>query len=104
MSNEDKQDKDFLHRFAIYIISLAFAYIFAASFFDIPKENIRFVDTVLGFILGTVVSTIVQFFYGTSRGSQLKDAIISNVRSCLDTLDNKTLDQIKKENKDYEEE
>lgn len=95
--SEDKQDKKFLHQYAVFVTGIAFIYIFAASFFEIPKENTRFVDTVLGFILGTIISTIVQFFYGTSRGSQLKDAFISSMRSALDDLDNKTEDKICKE-------
>lgn len=101
---EDKQPEDpekhFLHVYAVFVTSMTFLYIFAASFLDIPKENIRFVDTVLGFLLGTVISTLVQFYYGTSRGSQLKDAIISNIKRALNILDDKSIDEICKENKD----
>jgi len=102
--SEDKQDKNFMQRFAIYVTSLAFLYIFAASFLEIPKENTRFVDTVLGFILGTVVSTIVQFYYGTSRGSQIKDAMIANMRSFVDNLSSKTPEEICKEDKETKKE
>ena len=35
-------------------------------FLKIPTENIRFADTILGFILGTVVSTIINFYFGGS--------------------------------------
>lgn len=101
---EDKQPEDpekhFLHVYAVFVTSMTFLYIFAASFLDIPKENTRFVDTVLGFLLGTVISTLVQFYYGTSRGSQLKDAIFSNIRKYLDSLSGKSVDEICKENKD----
>jgi len=101
---EDKQPEDpekhFLHVYAVFVTSMTFLYIFAASFLDIPKENTRFVDTVLGFLLGTVISTLVQFYYGTSRGSQLKDAIISNIKRSLNILDDKSIDEICKENKD----
>ena len=37
---------------------------------EIPKENIRFADTILGFLLGTIISAIIQFFYGSSLGSK----------------------------------
>jgi hypothetical protein len=33
---------------------------------EIPKENIRFADTVVGFTLATVVGTFMGFFYGNS--------------------------------------
>ena len=40
-----------------------FAYLFAITFTTLPEANIRFVDTALGFLLGTVVSSIVGFYY-----------------------------------------
>jgi hypothetical protein len=41
----------------------------------IPETSVRFVDTILGFLLGTVVATIIQFFLGSSVGSKTKDAL-----------------------------
>lgn len=101
---EDKQpedpDKHFLHAYAVFVTAVTFLYIFAASFLDIPKENTRFVDTVLGFLLGTVISTLVQFYYGTSRGSQLKDYVISNIKRSLELLENKSDEKNCKDDKD----
>jgi len=87
--SEYKNDKQFMHRYAVFVTGVSFIYIFAASFLEIPKENIRFIDTVLGFILGTIVATIVQYFYGTSRSSQLKDSHIIKMRSTLNAMDEK---------------
>ena len=33
---------------------------------EIPKENIRFADTIVGFLLGTIIATMFGFFYGNS--------------------------------------
>jgi hypothetical protein len=33
---------------------------------------VRFADTILGFLLGTVVATIINFFLGSSAGSKEK--------------------------------
>jgi hypothetical protein len=33
---------------------------------------VRFADTILGFMLGTVVATILNFFLGSSAGSKEK--------------------------------
>lgn len=49
------------------------AYIGAISFMTIPPESVRFVDTILGFILGTIISTIFNFWLGSSLGSKSKD-------------------------------
>lgn len=47
-------------------------YIGAISFITIPADNIRFVDTILGFILGTIIATILNFWLGSSLGSKVK--------------------------------
>lgn len=84
MEEESKRfiddDKRFLRVYAIFVTFMTFLYIFLASFISIPEENVRFVDTVIGFLLGVVISTLVQFYYGTSRGSQLKDITISDMK------------------------
>jgi uncharacterized membrane protein YccC len=50
----------------------AVVYIFLITFTDIPALNVRFADTILGFLLGTVVATILNFFLGSSAGSKEK--------------------------------
>jgi multisubunit Na+/H+ antiporter MnhE subunit len=39
---------------------------------DIPEKSVRFVDVILGFIMGTVVSTMLNFFFGSSQSSKDK--------------------------------
>ena len=57
---------------------VAAGYIFLITLTSIPPDNVRFADTVLGFILATVVATILNFFFGSSAGSKAKqDAIES---------------------------
>jgi hypothetical protein len=48
-------------------------YLACITFLAVPPGNARFADTVLGFILGTVLATPLTFFYGSSRSSQSKD-------------------------------
>jgi hypothetical protein len=43
---------------AVYIAFITFA--------TIPENNVRFADTVLGFILGTVVATLINFYFGSA--------------------------------------
>jgi hypothetical protein len=40
---------------------------------DIPEGNERFADTILGFLLGTMVASMFSFLLGSSMGSRLKD-------------------------------
>lgn len=41
-------------------------YIAFITFVAIPENNVRFADTVLGFILGTVVATLINFYFGSA--------------------------------------
>ncbi len=50
-----------------YVCILSFtvmAYIFCVTFLKIDKENIRFVDTALGFLLGTGLSSGINYLIG----------------------------------------
>jgi hypothetical protein len=55
---------------------MAVVYIFLITFTNIPETNVRFADTILGFLLGTVVATILNFFLGSSAGSKAKQEVI----------------------------
>jgi hypothetical protein len=71
-----QQDDKFSKRFVMYLATFwsltAVAYIFLITFTNIPELNVRFADTILGFLLGTVVATILNFFLGSSAGSKEK--------------------------------
>lgn len=73
LQQDDKFAKRFVHYFAVFWSVVASLYIGFITFGDIPQTSVRFADTILGFLLGTIVTTIIQFFYGSSFGSRLKD-------------------------------
>lgn len=64
----------FLNFFAVYIITIAFIYIFAITFLDVPKENVRFADTAIGFILGTVIALIINWAFRSSKAQIDKES------------------------------
>ena len=72
LGQSDVFSKRFVYYFAAFWSVFAVAYISAITFATIPQGNIRFADTIIGFLLGTVVATILNFFYGTSKSSQDK--------------------------------
>lgn len=67
----------FSKRFVAYLSAfwsiMAVLYIGFVTFTAIPESNVRFVDTILGFLLGTVVATVLNFWLGSSAGSRAKD-------------------------------
>lgn len=72
-----QQSDVFSKRFPMYLTSFwsvcAAIYIGFITFSVIPEQNVRFADTILGFILGTVIATMLNFWFGSSIGSKEKD-------------------------------
>jgi hypothetical protein len=70
------QDDKFSKRFVMYLATfwsvMSCTYIGAITFTEIPPGNLRFVDTLLGVCIGTVITTILNFFFGSSAGSKEK--------------------------------
>ena len=70
------QSDVFSKRFTMYLTIFwsvsAVAYVGFITFGVIPDKNVRFADTILGFILGTVVATMLNFWFGSSIGSKEK--------------------------------
>lgn len=66
LKQDDKFSKRFVYYFAIFWSTFAVIYLAGITFIEIPKENTRFADTIVGFLLGTVVATLIGFFYGNS--------------------------------------
>jgi hypothetical protein len=73
LRQDDLFSKRFIYIFATFWSIFAAGYIGFITFGTIPEDNQRFADTILGFLLGTVVATILQFFFGSSMGSKEKD-------------------------------
>jgi len=75
------QSDIFSKRYVMYLASFwsftAVVYIFLITFTYIPETNIRFADTILGFLLGTVVATILNFFLGSSASSKEKTEVLA---------------------------
>ena len=74
LKQDDKFAKRFVYYFAMGWSLFAIVYIIGITFFEIPQESVRFADTILGFVLGTVISTILNFFLGSSASNKTKDA------------------------------
>lgn len=79
LNQEDKFSKRFIYYFSLFWSLSAISYIAAITFLTVPKDNVRFADTILGILMGTLIAQIMNFFYGSSRSSQTKDDMIRSV-------------------------
>ena len=73
MESEDPLVRRFVYFFIAFWSVLSAVYIGCITFGYIPEQNIRFADTILGFVLGTMVASMFQFLLGSSLGSRAKD-------------------------------
>lgn len=73
MDSDDPLVRRFVYFFISFWSILCSIYIGFITFGDIPEANIRFADTILGFVLGTMVASMFQFLLGSSLGSRKKD-------------------------------
>ena len=72
LKQDDKFSKRFIYYFATVIVIISFGYIFFSSFYTIPVANARIIDLLTGGVIA-IISTIVNFFFGSSQGSRNKD-------------------------------
>ena len=81
LNQNDTFAKRFIYYFATFWSVSSALYIAFITFGEIPEANVRFADTILGFLLGTIVATIVQFFFGSSDSSKQKDTALESLTS-----------------------
>lgn len=62
--------KNFVYYIAAFWSVITAVYIFLITFAEVI--NPRVADTVMGFLLGTIISTIINYFFGSSKGSKDK--------------------------------
>jgi len=73
MQSDDPLVRRFVYFFISFWSVLSATYIGFITFATIPEDNVRFADTILGFVLGTMVASMFQFLLGSSLGSRNKD-------------------------------
>ena len=63
---------------AIISIIFAFGYTITITFIPIPENNIRFTNISQNFIIKTIVSSVIGFYFGTSQSSADKDELLKD--------------------------
>jgi hypothetical protein len=68
--------ENFQHAFAFYVVTGAGLFLWKAAF--LPEDQLNeHTGTIVGFITGTVIATIINYLYGTSKSSQDKNKLLA---------------------------
>jgi len=82
LKQDDVWSKRFIYIFAGIWSLFAMVFIFAITFGTVPPTGIRFADNILGFLLGTVIATVIQFFFGSSVTSRKRtDELVDGLKN-----------------------
>lgn len=68
---KDLTDGLFRKLFAVYLATGAGLFIYKAAFH--PKKPTEILLLTVGFVTGTVLTTLINFYFGTSQSSQDKE-------------------------------
>ncbi len=66
--------------FSTIIILLVSGYFYGVTFTHVPQENMRIVDTILGFLLGSVIYPIVVWAFRSSKAQTDKENLELQVK------------------------
>ena len=78
LDQEDLFSKRFLYYFAFGICGFSMVIVIMLFFVEIPESNQRIVDMILGVIIGSGLISVINFFFGSSKGSKDKTDLFRN--------------------------
>lgn len=70
LKQDDLFSKRFVYYFSVGWSIVASIYMFLATFLTIPPDNLQTSYTIMGFLLGQVISTMMSFFLGSTLSSK----------------------------------
>jgi len=73
LNQDDWFAKNFLYIFTSVWSIFAMAYFSFVTFGNVPAAGVRMADTILGVLIGTVLTGFFNFYFGSSKGSRDKD-------------------------------
>jgi len=76
--DEKARTERFVLYMACVVMFLGFLYLYLVTFMPIPECGQEHAKTITGFILGVTISTLISYFWGSSKGSAAHSKTIEN--------------------------
>lgn len=70
------KDNRLLIWIAVGIIAACFVYFFAVTFIQVPEGGKQYANLILGALIGSGFTALIAYYYGSSKGSGDKTAIL----------------------------
>ena len=81
LQQDDWFAKNFLYIFTSIWSIFAMSYFAFVTFGTVPASGVRMADTILGVLIGTVLTGFFNFFFGSSKSSKDKtDAMMKGIK------------------------
>lgn len=68
-------EKKYILQFAVAVVAVCFAYFFCITFIPVPQSGLKYADIILGALIGSGFTLVMQFYLGSSKGSQDKTKV-----------------------------
>lgn len=81
LQQEDKFSKRYVYYLSSFVIVSATAFGLLLFFVDFPESNRRLVEMFADIYLFAGAIMVLQFFFGSSKGSQDKDVLLKQMKS-----------------------
>lgn len=78
LKHGDRFTRRFVYWYAGAMTFLIFVILGLLFFVEIPSDNKRIIDMIIGVISGTGLAGIFQYFFGSSQGSKNKEGILAS--------------------------
>tara|TARA_R110000796_G_scaffold202062_1_gene318317 strand:+ start:440 stop:949 length:510 start_codon:yes stop_codon:yes gene_type:complete len=78
LQQDDLFSKRFIYYLTIGIIGFSMVIVGMLFFLEIPETNRDVVNLILGVLVGTGLTGVFNYFYGSSQGSKDKSEILNN--------------------------
>lgn len=83
----------FMSLYAAGVTGASFYYFFKLTFSAVPESNANFANLILGFLIGTAISTFLGYFYGSSQSASA--AVVGDISKGLSKVDEAAIEAAK---------